>query len=432
MPLVSGGAESNGLRFVKDQWLLGNWRALAGIELSAIDGQADRAEIALLAGSALQQLGEAGRAETFIRQAAAWGCPRRTLAQVLIAGACNTFGNIAAIRRDDEQAASYFARAVDADRPGRADATRLAERRRNGEMARIGLFADAAARLELRLAGELRSRPGTRSRDRRFDMLKSEMDQLRHELTLALDRRQIQVPRPGDRDAGAVASPGEDARTARENSMAQLGQDVWVLENTGFRRGGFFVEVGAANGVLLSNSWLLEKKFGWNGICVEPNPSFLTELRANRACIVTGDCIGPRTGDEVEFILADVYGGIAAYAGDDMHSERREAYRAAGDVARLTTLSLDDLLVRHGAPRRIDYISIDTEGSEFDILESFPFADWDVALLTVEHNFTARRKDIRNLLEGHGYDCIEREWDDWFFRRSPAYPPVSGSGPKGA
>ena len=70
------------------------------------------------------------------------------------------------------------------------------------------------------------------------------------------------------------------------------------------------------------------------------------------------------------------------------------------------------------APHVIDYLSIDTEGSEFEILETFPFECWQVNLLTVEYNYTDRRNDIRSLLDKKGYKCTEREWDDWYELKS--------------
>jgi hypothetical protein len=80
---------------------------------------------------------------------------------------------------------------------------------------------------------------------------------------------------------------------------------------------------------------------------------------------------------------------------------------------------LDDFLHRHKAPLDIDYISVDTEGSELEILSSFPFDQWNVRLFTIEHNFMPQREKILELLQKHGYSRIEREWDDWYFRGGP-------------
>lgn len=166
--------------------------------------------------------------------------------------------------------------------------------------------------------------------------------------------------------------------------------------------------------MLLSNTYLLEQGYDWTGLCAEPNPAFFEKLQRNRRCLTLPDCIGPRSGEEVEFVLADEYGGFARHAELDNHASRRAAYRESGGLIRLTTIALDDFLRKHGAPRRIDYLSIDTEGSEYEILSAFPFEEWDIRLLTVEHNFTPIREDIRRLLEGHGYVRTKMKWDDWY------------------
>jgi FkbM family methyltransferase len=200
--------------------------------------------------------------------------------------------------------------------------------------------------------------------------------------------------------------------------MSQLGQDLWVLEMSGFKRGGFFVEFGATDGVLLSNTYMLEAEFGWSGICAEPNPKFFDRLKQNRNCVVSDACIAGKSGETAEFIFADAFGGMARYASVDEHAERRRAYVLRDNIGELMTTSLNDFLRGHHAPHDIDYLSIDTEGSEFEILSTFPFDEWNVRLLTVEHNFSPQRELINELLQRNGYKRIDREWDDWYFRES--------------
>ena len=85
---------------------------------------------------------------------------------------------------------------------------------------------------------------------------------------------------------------------------------------------------------------------------------------------------------------------------------------------RVETISLLDLLREHEAPRYIQYLSIDTEGSEYDILAAFDFDAYQFGLITVEHNFTANRQKLHALLTGHGYVRaleVHSRWDDWYF-----------------
>jgi len=83
------------------------------------------------------------------------------------------------------------------------------------------------------------------------------------------------------------------------------------------------------------------------------------------------------------------------------------------------TISLNDLLRRHGAPAEPDYLSIDTEGSEFAILRELDFARFAFKVITCEHNHTPKREQIRQLLESAGYRRKHEDlsrFDDWYVR----------------
>ena len=244
-------------------------------------------------------------------------------------------------------------------------------------------------------------------------MLASELELVNQQLAQAQARKQLY----GTRQIGDAQT--EEHQPLEELSVSQLGQDLWVLEKTGYKRGGYFVDFGATDGVLLNNSLLLEKQFGWQGICAEPNPKYFDQLRRNRQCIVSDACVAATSGETVEFILANEFGGMRDYADLDLHAERRNAYESTGHVTQLITTSLNDLLEQHGAPRNIDYLSIDTEGSEWAILQAFPFDAWHITCITVEHNWSDQRDDIRRLLESHGYEVQETEWEDWYFKPPP-------------
>jgi len=200
-------------------------------------------------------------------------------------------------------------------------------------------------------------------------------------------------------------------------SKAQLFQDIWVLFELDQKRGGFFVEFGAASGVSLSNTWMLEKHFGWTGILAEPNPEFHGSLKASRACQISFDCVYKTTGDTVPFYCASTgeLSGLVSARPDDAPAPEAETR-----VIQVPTVSLQDLLRRHAAPKVIDYMSIDTEGSEFDILAAFDFDAWDVRTLSVEHNRKPQRAQIFDLLTRNGYARKFPElslFDDWYVRR---------------
>ncbi len=196
-------------------------------------------------------------------------------------------------------------------------------------------------------------------------------------------------------------------------SKAQLFQDIWAQHELGWKRDGFFVEFGASDGLSNSNTWMLENHFGWRGLLAEPNPDSIESLRTHRKCQISTDCVYPVTGQTVPFRLHD-FGEFSGVCADP------DAVAKGFRMIEVPTISLNDLLVQQNAPRTIDYMSVDTEGSEFDILSAFDFDAWDVRTLSVEHNYKPVREQIFRLLKSKGYKRRYTEvsqFDDWYVRR---------------
>ncbi|MEJ6401813.1 FkbM family methyltransferase [Yoonia sp. 2307UL14-13] len=200
-------------------------------------------------------------------------------------------------------------------------------------------------------------------------------------------------------------------------SYAQYRQDIFALIITRFKTGGYFVDFGATDGIGSSNSYVLEKDYGWTGILAEPARVWHDDLRKNRSAHIETDCVWSETGKTLKFSeTKDPYlSTLASFRQSDEH-RRARAKPITYDV---TTISLMDLLRKYDAPRQIDYLSIDTEGSEFDILRHFDFDAYDISVITCEHNYTKSREDIRQLLESSGYrrafHAISR-YDDWYVK----------------
>jgi FkbM family methyltransferase len=201
------------------------------------------------------------------------------------------------------------------------------------------------------------------------------------------------------------------------NSKSDLRQDLFVLSELGFKKNGFFVEFGAANGVDFSNTYLLEKEFGWNGILAEPAKCWHDDLRNNRGCSIETDCVWSNSNSTLTFNEADIgqLSTIDSYSSSDLF----RPIRKSGKKYDVRTISLVDLLDKHHAPKEIDYLSIDTEGSEFEILSNFDFAAYRFKIITCEHNFTPAREKIFSLLTRNGYvQTLARfsRYDDWYVR----------------
>jgi FkbM family methyltransferase len=199
-------------------------------------------------------------------------------------------------------------------------------------------------------------------------------------------------------------------------------QDVWASYRSACRnandplndRPGFFVEFGAFDGVYSSNTIRLQNNGDyWNGILAEPNPQWTSSLLKSRlregVSIDTTHCIAGESGRTVEFTVTEdsLFSGMGV--GHGKH------------IITLPTISLNDLLESHGAPNWIDFMSVDTEGSELEILSAFDFKKWNVRDICIEHNFLPAREEIYKLMTANGYrrefEAFSR-WDDFYTKDS--------------
>lgn len=200
-------------------------------------------------------------------------------------------------------------------------------------------------------------------------------------------------------------------------SNSQILQDIFVLAHFGFKRNGYFVEFGAANGKDISNTYLMEKEFGWRGIVAEPAVCWHEDLRRNRTCHVETSCVWKDSGSTLSFNETEnaELATINTYSNSDLHRDSR----SRGRIYDVSTISLTDLLIKYQAPTSIDYLSIDTEGSEYEILSNFDFSRFCFEVITCEHNFTPMRSNIYSLLTSKGYRRVFEDlsrFDDWYVR----------------
>lgn len=201
------------------------------------------------------------------------------------------------------------------------------------------------------------------------------------------------------------------------DSKGEIFQDIFIALLLKEKKNGFFVDFGATNGSDMSNSWMLEKKFGWNGIVAEPGRQWQKELWNNRNCVISNKCVWKESNKKILFneTINGGFSTIDLFSSGDRHFRSREH----GQKYYVETVSLNDLLTSFNSPRQIDYLSIDTEGSEFEILSTHDFTSWDISIITVEHNFTDKREEIHTLLESKGFIRIltsVSRFDDWYIK----------------
>lgn len=177
---------------------------------------------------------------------------------------------------------------------------------------------------------------------------------------------------------------------------SQAGQDAFVIDWLGTEP-GYFVDIGAHDGVVHSNTYALERA-GWTGVCVEPDPGPFIELNQNRSCLTSGVAISDHDGDVI--------------------------IRPAGQSVPCRTLV--NLLTIVNAPPVIDFLSIDVEGHELEVLAGMDFDRRHVRLITIEHNLycdgPSRKEAIFDALTGHGFKRVREDvvadgygpYEDWY------------------
>lgn len=139
----------------------------------------------------------------------------------------------------------------------------------------------------------------------------------------------------------------------------------------------------------------------------EPAKIWHYALLSNRTTAIETDCVWRETGETLLFNEVSNEKHIGAlstqesFTNVDNHARVRST---ASMTYNVKTISLSDMLKKHNAPREIDYLSIDTEGSEFQILNSFNFDKYDIKIITCGHNYTPVREKIHSLLTRNGYD----------------------------
>ncbi|WP_233702654.1 FkbM family methyltransferase [Hyunsoonleella flava] len=201
----------------------------------------------------------------------------------------------------------------------------------------------------------------------------------------------------------------------KAKSKSQIKQDLFVLSELNFKTNGFFIEFGATDGISMSNTFLLEKEFSWKGILAEPAKCWHEALEKNRIGPIEKDCVWHKTGEALEFqeSHSSTLSTIVGFGDEDYHSKNRNN----GNQYTVKTISLNDLLLKYNAPEVIDYLSVDTEGSEYIILNSLNFKKYKFRVITVEHNYTEIRDKIQKLLTSKGYRRVHTEhslFDDWY------------------
>lgn len=165
---------------------------------------------------------------------------------------------------------------------------------------------------------------------------------------------------------------------------------------------GWFVEAGAHDGIGDSQTYDLEQ-LGWKGFCIEASSACASLMRSRR-CLTARACLGGKGGELVTF--REIHGNaieLSGILGEFCDKIWDRETRPHHDRI-VTTITLTSLLASVQAPSRIEFLSLDTEGSELSILSAHDFERFRFLAIQVEHNGVAERQvAIWALLDSRGY-----------------------------
>ena len=196
-------------------------------------------------------------------------------------------------------------------------------------------------------------------------------------------------------------------------SFSQFGEDVVAIRHFGHKRQGTYVDIGAYDGIYLSNTAMLEFQFGWHGILVEPIREVydrMIQRRPGSVCVY--GAVSPQKGP-LRFTYSAADGGmLSGTAFDPRHrlriEEESRRQHAGIQVLLVPAVHPNEVLraaaaLARGGPdiRAIDFLSIDTEGTELDILESIDWRMFRPKLLCVENHYRERHQ--ASFLQEVGY-----------------------------
>jgi FkbM family methyltransferase len=203
---------------------------------------------------------------------------------------------------------------------------------------------------------------------------------------------------------GVMLLPDDETRLVREFFQSQP---------------GYFVDVGANDPTDQSQTFHLEQ-FGWDGVLIEPQPDLAEALRRSRkASVYAVACSSPEnSGRSMPLTLAGAYSSL--------NTVLRVATAKVSGCIDVPIRTLDEVLADAGAPSPIDFLSIDVEGHELEVLRGFDFGRWRPRLILIEDHVLDRR--LHNYLVARGYAWIRRTGLNSWYVTGPSAPRIGPYG----
>lgn len=203
----------------------------------------------------------------------------------------------------------------------------------------------------------------------------------------------------------------------KQQKYGELGQDLIAYSLFGGKKDGFYIDIGAHDGVVGSNSLLFEEN-GWNGICIEPNPQIFERLRKNRKCDCYNLAIFSQDIDKMKLATSGNTGLSTLEVNLDDYQRKRLCYDYGKNYEiqyiEVQAITFDRLMKDYPDVYHIDFISMDIEGGEFEVLRGIDFDRYTFSLMVIEKHPRVKHL-IPNFLKSKGYRMLMTSaWDFYF------------------
>lgn len=184
-------------------------------------------------------------------------------------------------------------------------------------------------------------------------------------------------------------------------SYSQHGDDFIAWQLLGKPKTGFVVEVGAFDGIHLSNSFSLEN-LGWSSLCIEPNPRIFEYLTSNRpkSLNINKAIVGSPSTKTIDFFSEDI-GVLSGAKYDEEDVKRRYQNRGLqyNSPKKIVVQAVDmNTLLTESKIENVDLLSIDVEGFEMEVLKGLDFDRFSINLMIIEANSKIEENEIKEYI----------------------------------
>lgn len=203
------------------------------------------------------------------------------------------------------------------------------------------------------------------------------------------------------------------------HSYAQFGEDRLIQNYFENDYKGVCIDIGAVDGIEMSNTYHFEKN-GWFCICAEANPDMYDKLKMNR--LEAHHCaVGSEDKLEVEFNVVNMTlqngneTAVSSVTIDQRLLQQHAHLNPQIKKINVPMKTLDTILLKYPHVDHIDFISIDTEGTELEVLKGLDINKWKPRMFIIENNYND--PEIENYLKGFGYTKnIRNVVNDFYFK----------------